>query len=143
MHDSIRSDPLAYVLNHAFAAATANQEDPHALVAELCASRLYADAMIMAIAIEVSKAKMREAEGFWCQEMELIKEIGIDKSVVLDEIGKRTLFWFLATHRNDWRDLKVQAPPLKDEPCSPSPPISSTQNSPPTLSPPPPPKRRQ
>lgn len=131
MHDSVRTDPIAFVLNHAYAAATATQEDPHALVAELCASRLYADAMIMAIAIEVSKAKQREAEGFWCKEMELINEIGIDKTVVLDELGKRTLFWFLATKRDDFRTITA----LKDEPCSPPPP--------PLQTPPPPPKRRQ
>jgi hypothetical protein len=135
MHESVRSDPIAYVLSHAFAAATANQEDPHALVADLCASRLYADAMVIAIAIEVSKAKQREAEGFWCKEMDLINHLGIDKTVVLDELGKRTLFWFLATHRNDWRDMKIQATPLKDEPC----PTTSLEQSPP---PPPPPRRK-
>jgi hypothetical protein len=125
MHETVRSDPIAYVLNHAYAAATANQEDPHALVAELCASRLYADAMILAIAIQVSEAKIREAEGFWCREMELITSLGIDKNVVLDELGKRTLFWFLASHTNDWRNLPrttPPSPPKQEAPCSIPPP---------------------
>jgi hypothetical protein len=125
---SVRTDPIAYVLNHAYATATANQEDPYALDADLCANRLYADAMMVAIAIEVSKAKRHEHEGFWCREMETVTSLGIDKSVILDELGNRTLFWFLASHRNDWRELRV-----KEEPCPtpPTPPI-----------PPPPPIRR-
>jgi hypothetical protein len=112
-------DPIGYVLSHLWADATKDGEK-HA-TAEMvaaCAAKDYATALIYAIAIELDKAKRMEHSRGWAETLRMLETAQIPKELVLDEVGHRTLFWFLAQHRNDMRRLR----PATDSPPPPLPP---------------------
>lgn len=116
-------DPIGYVLAHLWTDATKDGEK-HA-TAEMvaaCASKDYATALIYAIAIELDRAKRMEHSRGWAETLRMLDSCEIPKELLLDEVGHRTLFWFLAQHRNDSRRLRP-AP----ESLTPPPPPALTQ----------------
>lgn len=111
----VTTDPISFVLDHLWADLT-RQDDPAAVLVSLCATKLWPEALMLAIAMELDAAKREEARQYW--------EVDADKPKLMDELGNRTLFEFLARHRNDWRHLRrppvIGPPPV---PVIPPPPM--------------------
>jgi hypothetical protein len=119
---SIHSDPIAFVLDALWAHTTQNGRfDAAATLRGLVAEHHYAEAMMLAVAIELDKVKRADQVSFWGERLPTLEQAVAHKLPVLDELGRRQLFWFLAEHMNDLRDLPSNPPP---RPCPPPPPVS-------------------
>lgn len=104
-HPKLREDPVGYVLDALWESATSGGKDPHFMIVDCVASKDFATAIMLALAIEMDKAKRLEQSGVWCEKWGLMEALGIKKEAVMEELSHRDLFWFLARHRRDFRTL--------------------------------------
>lgn len=103
----LRDDPIGFVLDALW--ATATSEGPDAIfrvIAQCVQIGEYGVALAYALAVEIDRAKRDEANGFWNDQDAALRSLGVSKESILDEIGNRTLFAFLARHINDHRLIK-------------------------------------
>jgi len=102
---NLKDDPIAFVLERLWSDVTAQGEwSVSALLISHLASKDYATAFMLAVAMELDKAKRDESAAFWMSEAPT-------KVGALNELGKRSLLWFLLEHLNDPREIKGHKPP--------------------------------